>query len=33
MNIVVPPTLAAGDYPLTITIHGEISNTATISVK
>src|SRR5216684_118868 len=33
MNIVVPSTLAAGDYPLTITIHGEASNTATISVK
>jgi len=33
MNIVVPSTLAAGDYPLTITIHGELSNTATISVK
>ena len=33
MNIVVPTTLAAGDYPLTITIHGETSNTATISVK
>jgi uncharacterized protein (TIGR03437 family) len=33
MNIVVPSTLAAGDYPLTITIHGETSNTGTISVK
>jgi uncharacterized protein (TIGR03437 family) len=33
MNIVVPTTLAAGDYPLTITIHSESSNTATISVK
>lgn len=33
MNIVVPSTLAAGDYPLTITIHGETSNSATISVS
>jgi uncharacterized protein (TIGR03437 family) len=33
MNIVVPSTLAAGDYPLTITIHGESSNSATISVS
>ena len=33
MNIVVPSTLAAGDYPLTITIHGETSNPGTISVS
>jgi len=33
MNIVVPSTLAAGDYPLTITVHGETSNSATISVS
>jgi uncharacterized protein (TIGR03437 family) len=33
MNIVVPTTLAAGDYPLTVTIHGETSNSATISVS
>jgi uncharacterized protein (TIGR03437 family) len=33
MNIVVPTTLAAGDYPLTITIHGETANSATISVS
>ncbi|HEY6392401.1 MAG TPA: SMP-30/gluconolactonase/LRE family protein [Bryobacteraceae bacterium] len=33
MNIVVPSTLAAGDYPLTITINGESSNSATISVS
>ncbi len=33
MNIVVPSTLAAGEYPLNITIHGETSNSATISVS
>jgi uncharacterized protein (TIGR03437 family) len=33
MNIVVPPTLAPGVYPLTITIDGQTSNSATIAVK
>jgi uncharacterized protein (TIGR03437 family) len=33
VNIVVPSTLAAGDYPLTVTIHSESTNSATISVK
>jgi trimeric autotransporter adhesin len=33
MTIVVPPGLAPGDYPLSITIAGQTSNTATISVS
>jgi uncharacterized protein (TIGR03437 family) len=33
MNIVVPSTLAPGDYPLTVTIHGETSNSGMISVS
>jgi len=33
VNIVVPSTLAAGDYPLTVTINGETSNSGTISVS
>lgn len=32
MNIVVPSTLSAGDYPLTVAINGEASNSATVSV-
>jgi uncharacterized protein (TIGR03437 family) len=33
MNIVVPTGLAPGDYPLTVTIDGQTSNSITISVK
>jgi uncharacterized protein (TIGR03437 family) len=33
MNIVVPSTLAAGVYPLSVTIDGQTSNSATIAVK
>jgi uncharacterized protein (TIGR03437 family) len=33
MNIVVPSTLSPGVYPLTITIDGQTSNSATIAVK
>jgi uncharacterized protein (TIGR03437 family) len=33
MNIVVPATLAAGVYPLSVTIDGQTSNSATIAVK
>jgi uncharacterized protein (TIGR03437 family) len=33
MNIVVPSTLGAGVYPLSITIDGQTSNSATIAVK
>ncbi len=32
-NITVPSGLAPGDYPLTVTINGEASNSATVSVK
>jgi uncharacterized protein (TIGR03437 family) len=32
-NITIPAGLAPGNYPLTITINGETSNSATISVK
>jgi uncharacterized protein (TIGR03437 family) len=32
-NVVVPASLAAGNYPLTVTINGETSNAGTISVK
>jgi uncharacterized protein (TIGR03437 family) len=32
MNIVVPAGLAAGDYPLSVTIHGQTSNSGLISV-
>jgi len=32
MNIVVPTGLAKGDYPLVVTIHGEQSNSGTVSV-
>jgi uncharacterized protein (TIGR03437 family) len=32
MNIVVPPGLASGDYPLSVTIGGQTSNAGTISV-
>jgi uncharacterized protein (TIGR03437 family) len=33
MNIVVPSGLASGDYPLTVTIHSETSNSGKISVS
>jgi uncharacterized protein (TIGR03437 family) len=33
MNIVVPSGLAAGDHPLVVSIGGQISNSATISVS
>jgi uncharacterized protein (TIGR03437 family) len=33
MNIVVPTTLAPGTYPLTITVAGDTSNSATIAIK
>jgi uncharacterized protein (TIGR03437 family) len=33
MNIVVPATLTAGIYPLSITIDGQTANSATIAVK
>jgi len=33
MNIVVPPGLAPGVYPLSVTIDGQTSNSATIAVK
>jgi uncharacterized protein (TIGR03437 family) len=33
MNIVVPPTLAPGVYPLSVTIDGQTSNSGTIAVK
>jgi uncharacterized protein (TIGR03437 family) len=33
MNIVVPSSLAPGTYPLTVTVAGEASNSATIAVK
>jgi len=33
MNIVVPPGLAPGTYPLVVTINGEASNSGNISVK
>jgi uncharacterized protein (TIGR03437 family) len=33
MNIVVPTTLTPGVYPLTVTIDGQTSNSATIAVK
>jgi uncharacterized protein (TIGR03437 family) len=33
MNIVVPATLPAGVYPLSITIDGQTANSATIAVK
>ena len=33
MNIVVPSTLTPGVYPLTVTIDGQTSNSATIAVK
>jgi uncharacterized protein (TIGR03437 family) len=32
MNIVIPPGLASGDYPLTVSIGGKSSNAGTISV-
>jgi adhesin/invasin len=32
VNIVIPSGLAKGDYPLTVTIDGQTSNAATISV-
>lgn len=32
MNIVVPAGLAKGDYPLTVTIDGQTSNSGTVSV-
>ena len=32
MNIIVPQGLAAGDYPLAVTIHGQTSNSGLISV-
>lgn len=32
MNIVVPPGLAAGDYPLSVSIGGQTSNSGLISV-
>jgi adhesin/invasin len=33
MNIVVPSTLTPGVYPLSVTIDGQTSNSATIAVK
>jgi adhesin/invasin len=33
MNIVVPPGLTPGVYPLSVTIDGQTSNSATIAVK
>jgi adhesin/invasin len=33
MNIVVPSGLAPGVYPLSVTIDGQTSNSATIAVK
>jgi uncharacterized protein (TIGR03437 family) len=33
MNIVVPPTLGSGVYPLSVTIDGQTSNSGTIAVK
>ncbi|HEY1340578.1 MAG TPA: hypothetical protein VGF59_23865, partial [Bryobacteraceae bacterium] len=33
MNIVVPDGLAAGDYPLSVSVNGEMSNAGTISVR
>ena len=33
MNIVVPSSLTPGVYPLTVTIDGQTSNSATIAVK
>jgi uncharacterized protein (TIGR03437 family) len=33
MNIVVPSGLAAGDHPLVVSIGGQTSNSATISVS
>ncbi len=33
MNVVVPTGLAPGDYPLTVTIDGQTSNSANVSVK
>jgi uncharacterized protein (TIGR03437 family) len=33
MNIVVPPALAPGVYPLSVTIDGQTSNSGTIAVK
>jgi uncharacterized protein (TIGR03437 family) len=33
MNIIVPPALAPGVYPLSITIDGQTSNSGTIAVK
>ena len=33
MNIVVPSGLAPGDYPLTVTIDGQTSNSGNVSVK
>ena len=32
MNIVVPTGLSAGDYPLTVTIAGQTSNSGTVSI-
>jgi uncharacterized protein (TIGR03437 family) len=33
MNIVVPTTLTPGTYPLTVTVAGDTSNSATIAIK
>ncbi len=33
MNIVIPVSLASGDYPLTVTIAGKTSNAGTVSVS
>jgi uncharacterized protein (TIGR03437 family) len=32
LNITVPSGLAAGNYPLVVTIGGQISNSATVSI-
>jgi uncharacterized protein (TIGR03437 family) len=32
-NITVPTGLGTGTYPLTVTINGQASNTATVNVK
>ena len=33
MNLVVPASLSSGDYPLTVSINGEASNSGTVSVS
>ena len=33
MNVSIPPGLATGTYPLTLTVNGQAANTANVSVK